>query len=96
MDRSIFQLTMERSLRLCSIEDIYIVTNKDYKFLISGQIEEMGQKVVEDNILLEPQAKNTLPAIYNGVNRILAKGDDRVAVFSSDHMIGDPEDFAGW
>ncbi len=99
MDKSIFQLTMERCLMLSAIGDIYIVTNAEYRFLISGQIEEMGYTAVPENILLEPESKNTLPAIYNGVKAIAARGDapckEVVAVFASDHLIGDPGAFAG-
>jgi mannose-1-phosphate guanylyltransferase/mannose-6-phosphate isomerase len=94
MEKSIFQLTMLRCLKLAALDEIYIVTNKDYKFLISGQIEELGYEAVIENILLEPQAKNTLPAIYNGVKAIRKKGDDVVAVFSSDHLISDDDAFA--
>ena len=93
MDMSIFQLTMQRCLKMVSLDEIYIVTNKDYKFLISGQIEEMGYESFMENILLEPEAKNTLPAIYNGVKAIRKKCDDVVAVFSSDHLIGDDDAF---
>ena len=94
MKQSIFQLTMNRCLMLAALNDIYIVTNKNYKFLISGQIEEMGLTACMDNILLEPQPKNTLPAIYNGVKTIQKNGEDIVAVFPSDHLIGDAEQFA--
>lgn len=93
MEQSIFQLTIQRCLRLVSLEDIYIVTNNDYKYLISGQIEEMGYKPFSENILLEPQSKNTLPAIFNGVKAIRKKCDDIVAVFSSDHLIGNDDAF---
>jgi mannose-1-phosphate guanylyltransferase/mannose-6-phosphate isomerase len=96
MDKSIFQLTMKRCLRLTTLDEIYIVTNKNYKFLISGQIEEMGFEAVMENILLEPQAKNTLPAIYNGVKAIQKKGDDVIAVFSSDHLIDNDEAFISY
>lgn len=78
---------------MVSLEEVYIVTNKDYKFLISGQIEELGYEAVIENILLEPEAKNTLPAIYNGVKAIRKNGDDIVAVFSSDHLIGNDDAF---
>lgn len=71
MDKSIFQLTMQRCLKMCSIEDIFIVTNAEYKFLIFGQIEEMGYNAPKENILLEPMSKNTLPAIYNGVKAVV-------------------------
>jgi mannose-1-phosphate guanylyltransferase/mannose-6-phosphate isomerase len=94
MDKSIFQLTMARCLKIAPIGDIYIVTNMNYKFLIMGQIEEMGCTAIEENIILEPIAKNTLPAIYNGVREIRKRGEDVVAVFASDHLIGDPDRFA--
>jgi mannose-1-phosphate guanylyltransferase/mannose-6-phosphate isomerase len=93
MEKSIFQLTLERCLKMVNLNDIYIVTNKNYKFLISGQIEEMGYEAVLENILLEPQAKNTLPAIYNAVKAIQKRGNDFVAVFSSDHLIGNDDIF---
>ncbi len=96
MDRSIFQLTLIRCLKFVSIGDIYIVTNKDYRFLISGQIEELGYEPSGENILLEPQGKNTLPAIYYGVKAIKRKGDDNVVVFSSDHLIGETDRFISY
>ena len=96
MDKSIFQLTMQRCLKLAALDEIYIVTNKSYKFLISGQIEEMGYEAVIENVLLEPQAKNTLPAIYNGVKAIQKKGNDIIAVFSSDHLIDDDDAFISY
>lgn len=93
MEKSIFQLTYERCLKLVTPKEIYIVTNENYQFLIRGQIEELGQPVLAQNILLEPQAKNTLPAILLGVNAIRKAGEDTVAVFSSDHLINNPDSF---
>ena len=58
------------------------------------QIEELGYNFDEDNILVEPVGKNTLPAIYYGVKVIKERdGDDTVAVFPSDHLIEDGEGF---
>ena len=93
MEHSMFQLTYERALMLGSPEDIYIVTNRDYKFLITGQVVELGVIPDEDHILLEPQARNTLPAIYYGVREIQKQGNDRVAVFPSDHIINRSQEF---
>ena len=93
--RSLFQESFDRSLLLTEPSDIYIVTNKDYKFLIMGQVKELGCGYDEENILVEPEAKNTLPAIFAGVDAIVKKGDDDVAVFPSDHLIRDSEKFAG-
>lgn len=93
MKKSLFQMTFERSMKLTSSTDIYIVTNENYKFLVMGQIEELGYKYDQSKILLEPIGKNTLPAIYYGVKEISKYGDDVVAVFPSDHLIQDEENF---
>ncbi len=91
MDKSIFQMSFERCLKLVNLHEIYIVTNMNYKFWVLGQIEELGYKFNEDHILLEPSGKNTLPAIYYGVIEIQKNGDDIVAVFPSDHLIEDDD-----
>ena len=91
MDKSIFQATIERCLLMGSMEDLYIVTNKDYHHLVKGQIEEMRKTLPPGNILLEPEPKNTLPAILYGVQSIRESGDDICAVFASDHVIEQPQ-----
>jgi len=92
--KSLFQMTLERTLKLSSLDDVYIITNEKHKFLVLGQIEELGYNFDEDNILVEPVGKNTLPAIYYGVKVIKERGgDDAVAVFPSDHLIEDGEGF---
>lgn len=91
---SLFQETFERSLLLTDVGDIYVVTNEKYKFLVMAEVEELGYDYNESNILVEPEAKNTLPAIYAGVHEIAKKGDDSVVVFPSDHMISKGHEFA--
>lgn len=91
---SLFQETFVRGLLLADIEDIYIVTNEKYKFLVMGAIEELGYQYNEANILVEPEAKNTLPAIYAGVHEIEKKGSASVVVFPSDHIILKSKEFA--
>lgn len=91
---SLFQETFKRSLLCSNIDDIYIVTNEKYKFLVMGAVEELGYTYNEVNILVEPEAKNTLPAIYAGVHEIVKKGHDSVVVFPSDHTIAKSEEFA--
>ncbi len=93
-NHSLFQLTVKRSLQLTSISQIYVVTNAAYKFLVLGQVEELGYKLEEKNVLIEPRGKNTLPAIFYGVKEIQRHhGDDQVAVFPSDHLIEDEMKF---
>ena len=91
MEKSIFQMTIERCLLMGGMEDIYIVTSKDYFHLVHGQIEELGKSLPIEQILLEPEAKNTLPAILYAVQAIREKGDDICAVFASDHVIDHPQ-----
>ena len=91
MDKSIFQMTIERCLLMGSMEDIYLVTGKDYLHLVQGQIEEIGKTLPIEQILLEPEAKNTLPAILYAVQAIREKDDDICAVFASDHVIDHPQ-----
>lgn len=91
---SLFQETFKRSLLLADADDIYVVTNEKYKFLVMGAVEELGYDYDESNILVEPEAKNTLPAIYAGVHEIAKKGNDTVVVFPSDHMILKSQEFA--
>ena len=86
---SLFQETIKRSLLLASLEDIYIVTNREYRFLVVRAIEELSYDFKKTNILLEPEAKNTLSAIYAGVNEIIKLGHDDVIVFPSDHILED-------
>ncbi|RXE55914.1 mannose-1-phosphate guanyltransferase [Methanoculleus taiwanensis] len=84
-DESLFQKTVKRSLLLSAPKDIFIVTNKDHKFLIRDQLAEIG---CDCTVLVEPEGKNTLPAIYYGVKAIAeGNGSSPVAVLSSDHLI---------
>jgi len=92
-ERSLFQKTFNRSLKLVSLDDIYILTNKDYKYLVQNQIDELGYNFNKDNILLEPKSKNTLPAIYYGVDIVTKKEEDNIVVFPSDHLIEDNHKF---
>ncbi|AGY76843.1 sugar phosphate nucleotidyltransferase [Clostridium autoethanogenum] len=91
---SLFQETFKRSLLLAGLDDIYVVTNEKYKFLVMGEVEELDYKYNEYNIIVEPEVKNTLPAIYAGVHEIAKKGNDTVVVFPSDHMIIKGQEFA--
>ncbi len=94
---SLFQDTFKRSLLLADLKDIYVVTNKNYKFLVMGAVEELEYDYPEENILVEPEAKNTLPAIYAGIYEILKRENgrhDSVVVFPSDHLIEKSNKFA--
>jgi len=77
-----------RCLKLSDISEIFVVTNEAQKFFVSGQVEEMGLDEPIKNILIEPQGKNTLPAICYGMIEIKKRfGKCSAAVFPSDHIL---------
>ena len=91
MENSIIQMTIQRCLLMGSLDDIYLVTGKNYLQPVNDQLKELGLSLLQDQILLEPAAKNTLPAIMYAVQAISRKGDDICAVFASDHVIDQPQ-----
>jgi mannose-1-phosphate guanylyltransferase/mannose-6-phosphate isomerase len=88
---TLFQLTFKRALKLSKIEDIIVVTSHDYPFIVRGQVEEIGYSLLEKNIIVEPKAMNTLPAIASGV--YLSNSLDTFLVMPSDHMIQNEDNF---
>ncbi len=85
---SLFQDTFQRCLEVSDIKEIFVVTNEFQKFFVIGQINELGYNIPAENILIEPEGKNTLPAICFGM-RVIKKryGRSVVGVFSSDHIM---------
>ncbi|MFZ3059043.1 MAG: mannose-1-phosphate guanylyltransferase/mannose-6-phosphate isomerase [Candidatus Methanoperedens sp.] len=85
---SLFQNTVLRCLKISDITEIFVVTNDAQKFFVTGQIEELGHHLPEDHVLIEPEGKNTLPAICFGMREIEKKfGECAVGVFPSDHIL---------
>jgi len=82
--KTMLQLTVERILPVVDMEDIYIVTSKDYIDLVSEQLPQIPKQ----NILAEPMRKNTAPCIAFASAAISAKYSDAVVfVIPSDHII---------
>lgn len=85
---SLFQDTLQRCLEVSDMPEIFVVTNESQKFFVTGQIKELGYDIPGENILIEPQGKNTLPAICFGMREIeKIYGKSVVGVFSSDHIL---------
>lgn len=82
--RTMIQLTIERILSIVDLQDIYIVTNKDYMDLVREQLPD----IPKDNILCEPVSRNTAPCIGLGAVHISRKYSDAIMiVLPSDHLI---------
>lgn len=85
--RSMIQLTVERVRLFTGIENVFIVTNRDYRELVRAQIPDLP----EENILCEPVGRNTAPCIALGAAHIARKyGDALMTVLPSDHLIQMP------
>src|SRR5512145_2789355 len=86
---SLFQKTYERSVLLSGPQGIIVVTNEIHQYLVKNQIEELGYTIPDNNLLIEPVGKNTLPAIAWAMQRVRGQhGSDTAVVFPSDHILG--------
>ena len=81
---TMIQHTVNRILPLVDMEDIYIVTNRDYKGLAKEQLPDLP----EENILCEPVGRNTAPCVGLAAMHINKKYEDALMiVLPSDHLI---------
>lgn len=88
--RSLLQMTYDRLRKLVPAQNILIVSNVIYKDLILEQLPE----IKPDQVLLEPNRRNTAPCIAYAVNRIKAiTPKANIIVAPSDHLIMKENDF---
>ncbi|WP_375572574.1 mannose-1-phosphate guanylyltransferase/mannose-6-phosphate isomerase [Ahrensia marina] len=69
-----------------------IVTGTDFRFVVAEQLEAISAET--HDVLLEPEARNTAPAILAAALRHEAKPDAILLVTPSDHKILDQHAFA--
>tara|TARA_B110000008_G_scaffold273349_1_gene307476 strand:- start:248 stop:1675 length:1428 start_codon:yes stop_codon:yes gene_type:complete len=93
-DNSIFQETLLRLNGLEGIVDPIIICNKEHRFFVAEQLQQIGVK--NATILLEPLARNTAPAIAAAAVYVMKANHDKNAsllVLPSDHIIQDIKSF---
>jgi len=91
---SLLQNTVRRLKGLIQPKQIFFITNQAYFFELKKQIEKFH--IPDENIILEPEGKNTAPAIGLCARLIEQKNKDAVlAVFPADHYIKDIKKFQG-
>ncbi|XOV69166.1 MAG: mannose-1-phosphate guanylyltransferase [Fluviicola sp.] len=89
--KSLIQMTYERLLHVSPSENIYIVTNKAYKDLVLEQLPDLKP----EQVLMEPQRKNTAPCIAYAAAKIHAMNPNAKLVISpADHLIVNQQNFA--
>jgi mannose-1-phosphate guanylyltransferase/mannose-6-phosphate isomerase len=90
---TLFQQTVRRAASLVDVDAPVVVASDDHRFLAAEQLQEL--KIAGANILLEPVARNTAPAIAVGALQAIARhADALILVLPADHLIGDDASFA--
>ena len=96
-DTTLFQQSVSRALALenddIQIEEILIVTNENHRFLVLEQLNELKLNV-PTRILLEPEPKNTAPALTLAALAAQDSNPDSVLVVTpADHYVKDLTSF---
>ncbi len=87
---TLLQSTYKRVAKLVDKDNIIISTNEHYKDLVMQQLPHLSQ----DNLLLEPMRKNTLPsATWATVEIVHRDKDAKILVVPSDQYLEDEELF---
>lgn len=88
--KSLLQMTYNRFKAIVPAENIYIVSNELYQGLVRSQLPEL----IDHQILLEPNRRNTAPCIAYASYKILQQNKDAcIVVTPSDHAIFNEEAF---
>ncbi len=87
---TLIQQTFKRFERLAPVENIYVVTSTDY----TGIVEKQLPAIPRENILSEPERKNTGPCIAYASLKIMQKdANASIIVAPADHLILDQAEF---
>jgi mannose-1-phosphate guanylyltransferase len=92
-DESMLRMTLDRLKNLTETDHILIITNSEQEQAIRNECPELP----ENNILIEPEGKNTAPAIGLAAIIIQHRDPDAVmGVFPADHFIQDVDSFSDY
>ena len=93
-EHTLLQATARRLAALDELRAPIVICNEAHRFMVAEQLEGVG--VDPAAVLLEPQGRNTAPAIAAAALAALALGDEDpiLLVLPADHVIGDESRFA--
>lgn len=90
-EETMIQQTLSR-LDGLTLADPIIVCNEDHRFIVAEQLRQIG--VEKPCIILEPEGKNTAPAIaLAAIQSKKMNPDDLMLVLAADHLIDDTAAF---
>lgn len=85
-------LLQQTALRVQHLAPPILVCNEDHRFMLAEQLHSIG--ITPAAILLEPEAKNTAPAIaLAAIKAMEIDAEAIIAVFPADHVINDHSAF---
>lgn len=88
--RTLIQQTFDRMNKLIHAENIYVVTNEEYRAIVNQQLPE----IPDENILCEPMRRNTAPCILYANIKIGQKNPNaNIVVTPADHLILNENEF---
>lgn len=89
-DNTMIQMTVNRILPIIPIERIFVCTGEKYTDYVINQLPELPK----ENIIVEPEGRNTAPCIALSSMIIKRKFNDAsVLVLPSDHLIEKEDEF---
>jgi len=90
---SLLTQTLQRAAAIENISAPIVVCNDEHRFLVAEQLRQAGVKAAA--ILLEPEGKNTAPAIaVAALQALKINADATLLVLPADHVIQQPAVFA--
>lgn len=96
-DKSLLQETFLRMKEVVPETNIYFSTNEDNYFNVLNQIREVYADFSENQVLKEPESRNTMPAIALAVKyleeKIKIEKEAPIIMVPADHYIGDKETY---
>ncbi len=88
-DKSMLRQTLERLDVLPGCDAPIVVCHREHRFLVAEQLRSAG--CAGPDVLLEPEGRNTAPAIAVGALRALQRAEDAVLlVLPADHILDEP------
>jgi mannose-1-phosphate guanylyltransferase len=89
-EETMLQQTCKRAAAV-SLESPIIICNEEHRFIASEQIRLSG--IQGAKLILEPEGKNTAPAVAIAALQVLLEEDAVLLVLSADHYIKDTDKF---
>jgi mannose-1-phosphate guanylyltransferase/mannose-6-phosphate isomerase len=85
-NQSLFQQTISRSIQINQKFEFLILANKEHRFLLKEQINELKINI-QYQIILEPSSKNTGPSTLLAALHSSQINHQNLLIFSADHYI---------